>query len=592
MKKIDQPSRRKFIKTASLAALGTTVVNSLGPIESVQAATKAVVKNDQGGPYNILMIVTDQEQHLTARDLPPGYRLPGHARLAEMGVTFENHQIGSCVCTPSRAVLYTGQHIQNNGMFDNTNFPWSGSLSTDIDTLGDLMRKQGYYTAYKGKWHLTDEFETANELHNPKRLLTDEMEEYGFSDYMGIGDVIGHTQGGYLHDNVISSMSRSWLRGKGEELRAEKKPWFMAVNLINPHDVMYYNTDLPGQKQQSEKLMFHINREPKNQLYRQLWNVKLPETRKQAIDEVGRPEAHLHFRNSNAAMLGVIPDEDERWRRLNNYYYNCLQDVDRNIVGILDELDGLGITDNTVIIFTADHGELAGAHGLTGKGATAYREQNNVPFIIAHPAHPGNRQCRAVTSHVDIATTLIGISGGDPAANGKLPGVDVTVVLDNPEAAPVDALREGALFNFNMFAFLDQDFMVSIGDYLASGKPPADLPKQGFKPNLKKRGAIRSIYDGRYKLNRYFSPLEHHVPKTIEELFANNDVELYDLVEDPLEINNLALDISKHGDLVVMMNDKLNAIIQTEVGEDVGQMLPLREDANWTLSSSILDMRL
>jgi len=592
MKKVDQPSRRKFIKTASLAALGTTVVNSLGSIESVQAATRAVVKNDQGGPYNILMIVTDQEQRLTAQDLPPGYQLPGHARLAEMGVTFENHQIGSCVCTPSRAVLYTGQHIQNNGMFDNTNFPWSGSLSTDIDTLGDLMRKQGYYTAYKGKWHLTDEFETANELHNPKRLLTDEMEEYGFSDYMGIGDVIGHTQGGYLHDNVISSMSRSWLRGKGEELRAEKKPWFMAVNLINPHDVMYYNTDLPGQKQQSEKLMFHINREPKNQLYRQLWDVKLPETRKQAIDEAGRPEAHLHFRNSNAAMLGVIPDEDERWRRLNNYYYNCLQDVDRNIVDILDELDGLGITDNTVIIFTADHGELAGAHGLTGKGATAYREQNNVPFIIAHPAYPGNKQCRAVTSHVDIATTLIGISGGDPAANGNLPGVDVSVVLDNPEAAPANALREGALFNFNMFAFLDQDFMVSIGDYLAAGKPPADLPKQGFKPNLKKRGAIRSIYNGRYKLNRYFSPLEHHVPRTIEELFTNNDVELYDLVEDPLEIKNLALDISKHGDLVVMMNDKLNAIIQIEVGEDVGQMLPIREDANWTLSSSILDMRI
>jgi len=592
MKKVDQPSRRKFIKTASLAALGTTVVNSLGPVESVQAATKAVVKNDQGGPYNILMIVTDQEQRLTAQDLPPGYQLPGHARLAEMGVTFENHQIGSCVCTPSRAVLYTGQHIQNNGMFDNTNFPWSGSLSTDIDTLGDLMRKQGYYTAYKGKWHLTDEFETANELHNPQRLLTDEMEEYGFSDYMGIGDVIGHTQGGYLHDNVISSMSRSWLRGKGEELRAEKKPWFMAVNLINPHDVMYYNTDLPGQKQQSEKLMFHINREPKNQLYRQLWDVKLPETRKQAIDEAGRPEAHLHFRNSNAAMLGVIPDEDERWRRLNNYYYNCLQDVDRNIVDILDELDGLGITDNTVIIFTADHGELAGAHGLTGKGATAYREQNNVPFIIAHPAYPGNKQCKAVTSHVDIATTLIGISGGDPAANGNLPGVDVSVVLDNPEAAPVNALREAALFNFNMFAFLDQDFMVGIGDYLASGKPPADLPKQGFKPNLKKRGAIRSIYDGRYKLNRYFSPLEHHVPKTIEELFASNDVELYDLVEDPLEIKNLALDISKHGDLVVMMNDKLNAIIQIEVGEDVGQMLPIREDANWILSPSILDMRI
>ena len=592
MKKVDQPSRRKFIKTAGLAALGTTVAGSLGPVGSVQAATKAVIKNDQGGPYNILMIDTDQEQHLKAEDLPAGYRLPGHDRLKKLGVTFENHQIGSCVCTPSRAVIYTGQHIQNNGMFDNTNFPWSGSLSTDIDTLGDQMRKQGYYTAYKGKWHLTDEFETINELHNPKRLLSDEMEEYGFSDYMGIGDVIGHTQGGYLHDNVISSMSRSWLRGKGEELRAEKKPWFMAVNLINPHDVMYYNTDLPGEKQQSEKLMFHINRDPQNELYRQQWNVKLSGSRKQAIDEAGRPAAHLDFRNSNAAMLGTIPNEDERWKRLNNYYFNCLQDVDRNLVDILDELDALGITDNTVIIFTADHGELAGAHGLTGKGATAYQEQNNVPFIIAHPAHPGNKQCKAVTSHVDIATTLIGIAGGAPGSSGDLPGVDISTVLDNPEAAPTNALREGALFNFNMFAFVDQDFMVNIGDYLASGKPPADLTKQGFKPNLKKRGAIRSICDGRYKLARYFSPLEHHVPKTIEQLFASNDVELYDLAEDPLEMNNLAIDINKNGDLIAMMNDKLNVLIEAEVGEDIGQMLPTGEDANWTLSESIQDMRI
>ena len=114
------------------------------------------------------MIVTDQERH-KPDELPIGYRLPGHEKLMSRGVTFDNHQIGSCVCTPSRAVVYTGQHIQHNGMFDNTNFPWSNDLSTDIPTIGDMMRQQGYYSAYKGKWHLTDEFETANKLHMPKR---------------------------------------------------------------------------------------------------------------------------------------------------------------------------------------------------------------------------------------------------------------------------------------------------------------------------------------------------------------------------------------------------------------------------------------
>jgi hypothetical protein len=95
--------------------------------------------------------------------------------------------------------------------------------------------------------------------------MSTEMEAYGFSDYFGIGDVIGHTEGGYLHDDVISAGTRSWLRGQGEQLRADNKPWFMAVNLINPHDVMYYNTDLPGLRSYTHttilnSLTFHVIR--------------------------------------------------------------------------------------------------------------------------------------------------------------------------------------------------------------------------------------------------------------------------------------------------------------------------------------------
>ncbi|MEH6636378.1 MAG: sulfatase-like hydrolase/transferase [Halioglobus sp.] len=537
------------------------------------------------------MIVTDQERYMPRKDLPSGYRLPGHERLYAQGVTFENHQIASCVCTPSRAVLYTGQHIQHNGMFDNTNFPWSGSLSTDIDTLGDLMRSQGYYTAYKGKWHLTEEFETANKLHAPERLLSAEMEEYGFSDYMGIGDIIGHTEGGYLHDDVISSTSRSWLRGKGQQLQAEEKPWFMAVNLVNPHDVMFYNTDLPGQQKQSGKTMFRLNREPDYALYQQQWDVSLPRSRNQPIDEAGRPKCHLDFRDSNAAMLGAIPNEDNRWQRLNNYYFNCIADVDSNIVDILDELDALGIADNTIVIFTSDHGELAGAHGLVGKGATAYREQNHVPLTVIHPAYAGNKRCKAVTSHVDIATTLISMAGGDPDAISALPGKDISSLLENPEAAPAGALRDGALYNFNMLGFIDRNFITNVGNFMASGGAPTDLPKQGFKPDLRKRGAIRSICDGRYRFSRYFSPLEHNTPKSIEQLFNNNDVELYDLISDPLELRNLAVNINEYGEVIVMMNDKLNVLIEAEVGEDVGQMLPSQNGANWTLVTSIEDFR-
>jgi len=148
------------------------------------------------GPYNILFILTDQERYFQPNELPGDYLLPGHERLAKNGVVFENHRINSCVCTSSRSVIYTGQHIQQTKMFDNTNFPWIQSMSTDIKTMGHYFREAGYYTAYKGKWHLTREFETVNNLEAPEKFFTKEMEAYGFSDYFGVGDIIAHTQGG------------------------------------------------------------------------------------------------------------------------------------------------------------------------------------------------------------------------------------------------------------------------------------------------------------------------------------------------------------------------------------------------------------
>ena len=578
-------SRRDFVKTTGSAAIAAGTGLAFTGMRSALA--------EAGKQYNILMIVTDQERYMPASQLPRGYSLPAHERLAARGVVFENHQIGSCVCTPSRSVIYTGQHIQNNGMFDNTNFPWSNDLSTDFPTIGDMLRRQGYYTAYKGKWHLTDEFETANDLHMPKRILSEEMGEYGFADYFGIGDVIAHTEGGFLHDGVIASMTKSWFRGKASDLAADNKPWFMAVNLVNPHDVMYYNTDLPGDPVvQTKMAMMRMNRDPDTAQFRQQWDITLPESRGQDVAGPDRPAAHLDFADSRAGLVGRIPNQDDRWRRLNNYYFNCIQSVDGHVLDILDELEDLGMADDTIIIYTADHGELAGAHGVSGKGATAYREQNNVPFIVVHPDFAGNKRCKAVTSHLDIATTLVSLAGGKPEAEADLYGKDFSGLLRDPESAPYDAIRPGALFNYNMFAYLDAAFIANISGFIREGGDPSELPNKGWRPDLAKRGAIRSAFDGRYKLSRYFSPQEHHLPQSIEELFASNDVELFDLETDPHEMNNLATDRRRAGDLLVAMNDKLNALIETEVGEDIGQMLPGGEDANWALDPSISKLRM
>ena len=542
----------------------------------------------QGGPYNILFILVDQERYFRPGEFPAGYALPAHERLMRRGTTFTNHQINSCVCTPSRSVIYTGQHMQHTRMFDNTNFPWIASMSTEIPTLGDMLRDAGYYTAYKGKWHLTKEFETVNKLGSPTKIFTQEMEAYGFADYYGVGDIIAHDRGGYLHDGIIAAMGVSWLRGKGRELAKEGKPWFLAVNLVNPHDVMFYDTDAPGTKVQAQRGLAHVARDPDDPLYAKQWNFNLPASHSQPLDASGRPPAHRDFLLSHDAMVGAIPNEEARWRRRHNYYLNCIRDVDRNIATVLGELDASGLAERTIVILTADHGDMDGAHQLHAKGAVSYREQNNVPFIVLHPAYAGGKECKAVTSHVDIAPTLIAFSSAPPEKRAailkRLPGKDVSSLLAAPERADIMAIRDGALFNYNMFAYLDGDFLLKAIAFIGKGGKPSDVKAAGIAPDMSKRGAVRSVYDGRYVFARYFSPKQHNRPATLEELFRFNDVELYDLRVDSHEMSNLAMNREKHKDLIVAMNEKLNRLIDSEVGEDRGQMLPGGIDAGWEVT--------
>jgi len=586
-------SRRDVLRAAGLGALTWSL--GAGPADAGVASARAPVGGPETrapGPYNIVFILTDQERFFRPGELPVGYSLPAHERLKKHGTTFLNHRINSCVCTPSRSVVYTGQHIQQTGMFDNTNFPWIKSMSPEIRTIGDMLHDAGYYTAYKGKWHLTKEFETVNKLDAPTRIFTKEMEAYGFSDYFGIGDIIAHTQGGYLHDGVISAMGASWLRGKGRELAAQGKPWFLAVNLVNPHDVMFFDTDAPGTALQTHRGLTHVSREPADQLYAKAWRFDLPASHFQPLDAPGRPAAHRDFLRSHDAMVGAIPNEEARWRRRHNYYLNCLRDVDRNIATLLSELDASGLADRTIVVLTADHGDMDGAHQLHAKGAAAYREQNHVPLIVAHPGYAGGKQCRAVTSHLDIAPTLVGLTGAAPAKRAEivkgLKGKDLSVMLRAPEQADIEAVRDGALFNYNMFAYLDGDFFYKAVEHLHNGGKPDELKKAGLVPDLMKRGAVRSIYDGRHVFTRYFSPKQHNRPTSLEDLFKLNDVELYDVHADPAEMNNLAAGPKPQRELVVAMNEKLNRLVDAEVGEDRGQMLPGGIDAGWEVTTETM----
>jgi arylsulfatase A-like enzyme len=130
-----------------------------------------------------------------------------------------------------------------------------------------------------------------------------------------------------------------------------------------------------------------------------------------------------------------------------------------------------------------------------------------------------------------------------------------------------------------MLSFQDAKWAAKMDEFMkAKGVSEADKIKTLLKiePDFHNRCAIRSIFDGRYRFSRYFSPLDFNTPKTFDALVAKNDLELYDLDKDPEEINNLAMDTEKNRDLIMSLNEKMNRRLDEEVGVDDGSFLPLR----------------
>jgi arylsulfatase A-like enzyme len=569
---------------------GAAAAVGLGKAASVEAAPAAIsAPAIQSAPakrkLNVLFVFSDQERYRAK--WPEGISLPGHEKLKSKGVNFHAHYCPATMCTSSRSVLMTGLTTPNNGMFENCDVPWIKGLKPGVQTVGHMLRKAGYYTAYKGKWHLNKEFDSKD----PDRLFTSEMDKLGFSDFYGPGDIIGHTLGGYQFDHLISGSAVTWLRRNGRPLSDDGKPWCLFVSLVNPHDIMYFNTDLPGQDvQENHNLMMHAARMPNHPLYKATWNDPLPGNLYEPLDAPGRPKAHGEFMKAWNYVLGAVPPEDDRWRRFSDYYINCCRSVDQQVARIIQELEDLGLADDTIIIYTTDHGEMAGSHGLRGKGPFAYEETLHLPFYMVHPDVKGGQDCRALTSHIDVAPTLLSFAGVAPgeveelAGGSKLPGKDLSGLLTAPDAAGKHAVRDSILFTYSGLALNDAETIERNANARAAGKNVfVELARQRFLPDLKKRGSLRTVFDGRYKYTRYFAPIEHNIPTTLEQIYKFNDVELFDLEKDPGENVNLGRDNVANKDLILAMNAKLNKIIADEIGVDDGRELPNIPLIDWAV---------
>jgi arylsulfatase A-like enzyme len=510
------------------------------------------------GKPNILLICVDQERSWL--DLPKDLPLPAHEYLLEHGIGFENYHVNTAPCGPSRSVMYTGQHTQQTGVYANPNVRPLPELNPSMPTLGHMLRHFGYYTAYKGKWHLS--------------YLTDsqaDLEPYGFADFDFDRDRVGLTREGFMQDGAIADEAIKMLHNFSNG-HTDGKPWFLAVNFINPHDIMWF--DATGRQSDTRRLKNFVAPllgEPDDPIYAKEWGFPLPASFYQD-DLSKKPSAHSAILAGMSAFYGHMPLADEEsWMRYQNYYFNCIRDADRHTQYVLEALKSTGLDDQTIVIFTSDHGERAGAHRMRQKAGTMYKEEMKVPLIVQHPDLKGNKQTQSLGSSVDLAPTILGLAGLQKdefmSAFPDLKGHDLSGVVNNPNDKSIrDEI--GILFNY----------AVCYGWKYPDVEPGTEVSEWESDNNLSRRRLFRGVHDGRYKFARYFAPAEHHIPTDWNTLLRYNDVELYDTFNDPDELINLAAAAADHQGDILRLNNMTNNLIAQEIGIDNGSEYPESTD--------------
>ena len=463
---------------------------------------------------NILLIVSDQERQ---RDwIPEGFNLPARQRLMDEGLEFTRYYTHTSPCSPARGTLFTGQYLPVHGVNENCIMPANGELSTDAQTLGKLFRNKGYYTGYKGKWHLAPD-------------AFPDMDAYGFSDWEGNDKAFwGQAGSGVEFDEPIARSAAEWILDRN----GESKPWFLSVGLVNPHDVMLFPMDQPWYQQENAAQVkalkdryatYDWGREdplPAFNLPYEEWFTELPMNFHDDLHT--KPDVHRRFMHEMSRSNGYLdPNDHAKWIRLLDYYLKLHQMSDESLSLILSALDNTQAWDNTIVIFTADHGDQCGSHGLRSKGPWNYEETMRIPLYVVAPGitKPGTVS-DAMMSPVDLAATICELGGID-SEDAKLPGQSMLPIWSDPN----ETGREFVLFA--------QDWA-------------------WYDGLINTRYASRGIFDGRFKYSRYYgvggssttrgTPIAHEKIFGPDSHFDDQEHELYDLFEDPGEMVNLAMD--------------------------------------------------
>jgi arylsulfatase A-like enzyme len=367
---------------AALGFGGYELLRKPGPSESAMAG---------GNKPNILVIVVDQMRAPQWFPEPAKLAtlLPNIGRLQKSSVSFDSHYTASNMCTPSRGVMTTGLYSHQTGCLFTGAGPSESSLAPQFPTWGTMLRQQGYRTWWWGKWHLGHSGDATPEG----------LEAHGFSGGT-YPSPNGAPNQGMQKDPDIVNQFNGWFDGN-----AGKGPWCATVSLVNPHDICWWpKSPLP------ENVPHWFDSAPVN--------FETPDD----LHSRGKPQLQIDYQNfMSPLMTGGMsysgPERTTQWARCLDMYLWLQQEVDTQIGRVLDKLASRPEIDrNTVIVFTSDHGEYGGSHGLRGKGAAAYDESIRVPLLIRDPhghltPKPGDARTQ-FTSSVDLAPLLLTIGYG------------------------------------------------------------------------------------------------------------------------------------------------------------------------------------
>jgi arylsulfatase A-like enzyme len=304
--------------------------------------------------YNIVFVISDQRSY---RLFAGGdYALPAFDAIARHGVSFNNHYIASAMCSPSRAAFLTGQPPQVNHVFDQMEYPYTPTLDPSLPNMGSVLKGLGYKTAYFGK------FEMDKAILEPKPTInySKAVQPYGFDVFSAAGDIGSGPQSGFDNDLFIAGESVRWLRKNANDARRGGKPFFMVASFVNPHDIMYGNANIPGEPVvETAVTPKALPPLPANMIYQKKWSFTLPSSLQESLTGPGMPNALLEYRTGWNGWSGTIPtDREDMWSVFYNYYLNAIRDEDRALQQIVDVLNEMDLWRDTIVIFTADHGEM------------------------------------------------------------------------------------------------------------------------------------------------------------------------------------------------------------------------------------------